>query len=257
MNTSIQKSSALVFKLRWNLNADLVVVAVSWLLVVGALYSATFLIGRDVWGGMGYFLLYALVGAGLFGVGIPLIWTVIIRKRTFADLGITTKNWKQSLVLQLIFSLALYIPAFAQTKLPPFEQLLPLIFLSLAIGLFEAIFWRGWVQLRLEEAFGIIPGIILASALYAAYHIGYGMPASEMIFLFFIGLMYAAAFRLTKSIVILYPFFQPLGQLKTLIYDQLTLPLIAALGFGEFLALMVLALWLVWKRQKKAVQKAA
>jgi len=256
MNVSIRNSSALVFKLRWNLSADLLVVAISWLLVVGALYSATFLIGRDLWGGMGYFLLYALVGAGLFGIGIPLVWTVVIRKRSFADLGITTKNWKRSLILQLIFSLALYIPAFWQSKFLPIEQLLPLIFLSLAIGLFEAIFWRGWVQLRLEEAFGIIPGIILASALYAAYHIGYGMPASEMIFLFFIGLMYAAAFRLTKSIVILYPFFQPLGQLKTLINDQLTLPLIAALGFGEFLALIFLALWLVWKRQKKAAQAA-
>lgn len=256
MNASIRKSSTLVFKLRWNLSADLLVVAISWLLVVGALYSATFLVGRDVWGGMGYFLLYALVGAGLFGIGIPLVWTVIIRKRTFSDLGITTKNWKKSLLLQLIFSLALYIPAFMQTKIPPFAQLLPLIFLSLAIGLFEAIFWRGWVQLRLEEAFGILPSIILASVLYSAYHIGYGMPVSEMIFLFFIGLMYAAAFRLTKSILILYPFFQPLGQLKTLITDQLALPTIAALGFGEFLVLIVLAFWLVWKRQKKAAQAA-
>jgi len=254
MDAAIRKTSTLVFKLRWNLSADLIVVAASWLLVVGALYSATFLIGREVWGGMGYFLLYALVGAGLFGVGIPLIWTVLIRKRTLADLGITTRYWKRSVLVQLVFSLALYIPAYINTEMPPFAQLLPLIFLSLAIGLFEAIFWRGWVQLRLEEAFGILPSILLASALYAAYHIGYGMPVSEMVFLFFIGLMYAAAFRLTKSILILYPFFQPLGQLKTLITDQLALPTIAALGFGEFLALIVLAIWLVWKRQKKAAQ---
>src|SRR3989304_4991814 len=230
MDAAIRKTSTLVFKLRWNLSADLIVVAASWLLVVGALYSATFLIGREVWGGMGYFLLYALVGAGLFGVGIPLIWTVLIRKRTLADLGITTRYWKRSVLVQLVFSLALYIPAYINTEIPPFAQLLPLIFLSFAIGLFEAIFWRGWVQLRLEEAFGILPSILLASV------------------------MYAAAFRLTKSILILYPFFQPLGQLKTLITDQLALPTIAALGFGEFLALIVLAIWLVWKRQKKAAQ---
>lgn len=41
-------------------------------------------------------------------------------------------------------------------------------------------------MLRLEEAFGIIPAIVLGSASYAAYHIGYGMPTGEMVFLFFI-----------------------------------------------------------------------
>ena len=61
---------------------------------------------------------------------------------------------------------------------------MPLAAPALAIGFFEAIFWRGWVLLRLEEAFDIIPAIVLGSVLYAANLIGYGMPASEMITLF-------------------------------------------------------------------------
>jgi len=91
------------------------------------------------------------------------------------------------------------------------SSLLPLAALSLTIGLFEAVFWRGWVLLRLEEAFGIVPAILLGSLLYAAYHVGYAMPTSEIAFLFLVGVMYAVAFRLTRSVFILWPLFQPMG----------------------------------------------
>ena len=91
------------------------------------------------------------------------------------------------------------------------SSLLPLAALSLTIGFFEAVSWRGWVLLRLEEAFGIVPAILLGSLLYAAYHVGYAMPTSEIAFLFLVGVMYAVAFRLTRSVFILWPLFQPMG----------------------------------------------
>jgi membrane protease YdiL (CAAX protease family) len=103
----------------------------------------------------------------------------------------------------------------------------------------------------LEEAFGIIPAILLGSLLYAAYHIGYAMPASEMVFLFFIGILYAVVFRLTRNIFILWPLFQPMGQLYTLIQDQLSLPLLAALGFIEVLIVMFLLVWLASRYHRK------
>jgi len=227
------------------------VVAASWVLVVGALYTATVLVGQDVWGGMAYFILYAVVGATLFGVGIPLYWMVVVRKRPLFDLGITTRNWLLSVVLQLAFAALQYIGTLAKSRFPPFDQLLPLLALAIAIGFFEAVFWRGWVLLRLEEAFGIVPGIVLGSVLYAAYHIGYGMPSGEMFFLFFIGLMFSIVFRLTKTILILWPVFQPMGQLVTLIKDQLILPPIAALGFFEVLLIMFVLVWLSHRFYKK------
>lgn len=233
-----------IISLRWKPNRDLAVVVTSWLLVVGSIYTATHIIGRELWDGMGYFVLYALLGALVFGVGVPLYWTVVVCKRPLSDLGLTTRHWKVSIALQLGLSVLLYIPAFWNAQLPPLEQLIPLIFLALCIGLFEAIFWRGWVQLRFEAAFGILPGIVLAALVYALYHVGYGMPSSEMVFLFFVGLMYAVAFRLTRSILVLYPLFQPLGQLKTLLNDQLTLPLISALGFAEVWIAILGLIWL-------------
>jgi hypothetical protein len=251
MMTSTATPLKQVLSIRWNLGKDLAVVALSWLLVVGALYTATVIVGQTVWGGLAYFFLYAVVGATLFGIGIPLYWMTVVRRRSIADLGLTTKRWGLSLVLQVIFATLLYFGTFAKVQLPPIEELLPLVALALTIGFFEAVFWRGWVLLRLEEAFGIIPAILLGSALYAAYHIGYGMPLSEMIFLFFIGILFAVVFRLTKNILILWPVFQPMGQLVTLIKDQLTQPLLAALGFAEVLILMLVLVWLAGRYQRK------
>jgi membrane protease YdiL (CAAX protease family) len=240
-----------VLVVRWKPSRGLIVVALSWLLVVGALYTATSIVGQDVWGGMGYFVLYAVVGALLFGIGVPLYWMVIVQHRPLSDLGITTRWLGLSLVLQLVFAAIQFMGTLAKTQLPPFEEFLPLIALALCIGFFEAFFWRGWVLLRLEESFGILPAIVLGSALYAVYHMGYGMPASEMIFLFFIGIMFAVVFRLTKNIFILWPIFQPMGQLITLIKDGLTLPLLASLGFIEVLIVMLVLVWLAGRYHKK------
>lgn len=72
-----------------------------------------------------------------------------------------------------------------------------------------------------------------------------------MIFLFFIGIMFAVVFRLTKNIFILWPIFQPMGQLVTLIKDGLNLPLLASLGFFEVLIIMLVLVWLAARYQKK------
>jgi len=251
MTESITRTLSRMVAVRWRPSKDLAVVAASWLLVVGAVYTANVIVGPSVWGGMAYFVLYTLVGATLFGIGIPLYWMVVTRRCSLADLGLTSRHMALSLVLQLAFALLQYLATLAGTTMPPVEQLIPLLALALAIGFFEAVFWRGWVQLRLEEAFGIVPGILLASALYAAYHVGYGMPAREIVFLFFVGLVYATAFRLTKSILVLWPLFQPMGQLVTLIKDRLTLPPLAALGFVEALIAMLLLVWLARRNSEK------
>jgi membrane protease YdiL (CAAX protease family) len=240
-----------IVTVRWRPNRDLLAVAVSWLLVTGSLWIATHVVGSTVAGGMAYFFLYGVLAATVFGLGIPLYWTVVVRRRPVSDLGITTRLLGLSLVLQVVLAALQFIPTLSKAQLPPLAEFLPLVALSLAIGFFEAVFWRGWVQLRLEDAFGIIPAILLGALIYAAYHIGYGMPLSEIGFLFLVGVMYAVIFRLTKSIFILWPLLQPTGQLVTLVKDGLSLPVLAALGFVEVLALMVLLVWLAQRYHRK------
>jgi membrane protease YdiL (CAAX protease family) len=181
---------------RWKPGKDLVVVGVSWIFVVASLYTATVIVGAEIGGGIPYFLLYAVVTATLFGIGLPVYWMVFRQKRPIRDLGITRKNLLLSLILQVVLAGVILPGGFEDITLPPFEQLAPLICLALAIGFFEAIFWRGWVLLRLEEAFGFIPAALIGSVLYAAYHIGYEMPLNEMVFLFFIGFGVCSCFSI-------------------------------------------------------------
>jgi len=234
---------------RFRPSVDLAAVGVSWLLVVGALSVATFIVTPER--GVGYFLVYALVGATLFGIALPVWWMVWRRGRSIDDLGVTARRLGLSLVLQAVFAGVLFYLTLARVTLPEPASLLPLVALSLCIGLFEAIFWRGWVQSRLEESFGFIPALLLGSALYAVYHVGYGMGWDEIGFLFFIGVLYGATFRITGSIFILWPAFQPIGQLTTLIRDGLTLPPLAALGFAEALIAMAVILFVAHKYAAK------
>ena len=44
-----------------------------------------------------------------------------------------------------------------------------------------------------------------AAALYALYHVGYGMMGREMIFLFGLGVTYAIAYRLVQNVLVLWP----------------------------------------------------
>jgi hypothetical protein len=244
-----------IFTFRWKPGVDLAIVLLSCVLVTASLYTATMIITPETGGGMPYFFTYAGLTAIVFGIGLPLAWMVIYRKRPIQDLGITTKYLGISIVLQIVFTVFQYLATLAKVDLPALEKVAPLLALALAIGFFEALFWRGWVLLRLEEAFGLIPAIILGSALYAAYHIGYGMPLEEILFLFWIGVLYAVSFRLTRNILILWPLYQPLGQMVTLVRDGLDLPLIAALGFAEAFIVMLVLIWLVHKYYQKRASK--
>jgi hypothetical protein len=83
--------------------------------VTGSLYTATFIIGSDTGGGFLYFLCYGLVTAALFGVGIPLYWTVVVRKRPLADLGITTRLLGVSLIIQVVLAGVQFFAALRDT----------------------------------------------------------------------------------------------------------------------------------------------
>jgi membrane protease YdiL (CAAX protease family) len=244
-----------LFEFRFRPTADLWMVGLTWLLVVASLSVATY-IATPARGGL-YFIFYALIGATLCGVGLPVWWMVWRRGRSVADLGVTKRLLGLSLLLQLVFAAVQYYMTLSRVDVPDLSALWPLLALALTIGFFEALFWRGWVQLRLEESFGLIPGVVLGSALYALYHIGYGMKWEEIGFLFIIGLVYASIFRLTKSVFILWPLLQPMGQLTTLLNDGLSLPPLAVLGFLEALVVMILIVFFVPRLYRRRLNRQA
>jgi membrane protease YdiL (CAAX protease family) len=137
--------------------------------------------------------------------------------------------------------------------MPAPQEWVPLLGMSLVVGLFEAVYFRGFVQGRLESSFGAAPAVAGAAALYAVYHVGYGMDASQMWFLFALGVVYTVAYRLTRNVLVIWPLLTPMGGFFTnLRAGDIDLPWASLLGFADVAVLMVAAIWLAHRHERRA-----
>jgi len=126
--------------------------------------------------------------------------------------------------------------------------------MALVVGVFESIFFRGFVQGRLEEAFGSRVGIAGAAVLYGAYHVGYGMGLREMLFLTGLGVVYAVAYALPRNVFVLWPLLTPVGSFFANVEaGDIDLPWASIMGFADVLALMVAAIWLGARHARRTV----
>ena len=196
--------------------------------------------------------------AGLIlGVVGPVIYTVWRRDRPLADLGLTTKNWRQAAGLGLLLGAVQFFLTLYGYDLPAPVDWVPLLTMSLMVGLFEAIFFRGFVQTRLCASFGPIPGVVAAAVLYALYHVGYGMGPREMVFLFGLGLVYGIAYLCVNSVLVLWPVLIPIGSFfNNLRSGNIDLPWAAIAGFVDVMAIMFAAIWLAHRRERRAVSQS-
>jgi uncharacterized protein len=233
---------------------DIRAVLLLYIGVVGALYLAfqVFTVDRT----LGLFLCYA---AGLIlGVVGPVIYTVWMRGRPLADLGLTAKNWRQAVGLGLVLGLIQFFLTLYGYDLPAPIDWVPLLTMSLMVGLFEAVFFRGFVQTRLSASLGPIPGVGAAAALYALYHVGYGMGMREMAFLFGLGLVYGIAYACVNNVLVLWPVLIPLGSFyNNLQSGGFELPWAAIAGFVDVMAIMFAAIWIAHRRERRAVKSTA
>lgn len=67
------------------------------------------------------------------------------------------------------------------------------------VGFVEELLFRGVLQPTLESRLGVLPGLLLTSALFGAMHSGYGLP-QEVLFAFVIGLFLGVVYDWTDSI---------------------------------------------------------
>ncbi|MDP2290517.1 MAG: hypothetical protein Q8M22_04970, partial [Actinomycetota bacterium] len=97
-----------------------------------------------------------------------------------------------------------------------------------------------------------------AAALYALYHVGYGMGADEMVFLFGLGVVYAIAFRLVRNVLVVWPLLTPLGAFfNNLDSGDIDLPWASMIGFGEVGVAMVAVIWLAHRHERRRERAAA
>jgi hypothetical protein len=73
-----------------------------------------------------------------------------------------------------------------------------------ALCLWEPFFIHGWLQLRFERAFGVLPGVLIAGFGLAIFHVG-STPSQSLLAIFISGIVYAALFRLTRNPLALWP----------------------------------------------------
>jgi membrane protease YdiL (CAAX protease family) len=227
---------------------DLAVVAGLYVAVVGLWRLAFTVFTADRW--LPLFLCFG--GGMLLGVAGPVVYTVWLRRRPLASLGLGAHRLRSALALGLLFAAVQAATMFWGYQLPAPVGWVPLLVLALTVGLFEAVFFRGFVQGRLEVSFGTGPAVAGAAVLYAIYHVGYGMGVGDMGFLFALGVVYAVAYRLTGNVLVLWPLLTPLGGCFSYMEaGDFQLPWASIAGFADVLGLMALVIWLAYKRQRR------
>jgi len=231
---------------------DLAVIIGLYAVVVFGLWLAFAVFTTDIV--LGLFLSYGT--ALVLGVAGPVYYTVWMRRRPLASLGLSLGDWRATAALAIVFAGIQFGITLARVDYPALDVWLPLLAMALPVGLFEAIFFRGFIQNRLEASFGLVPGIAGAAGLYGLYHVGYGMGVNEIVFLGGLGVVYAVAFRLAGSILVLWPLLTPMGSLFNEIQrGDIVMPLESMLGFADLLILMVAALWFARRHERRQAAK--
>jgi hypothetical protein len=214
------------------------------LIVVGGLFAACvglFKLAFGVFGVDSVAGLFLSFGTALtLGVAVPVFYTVLVRRRSLSAIGVGLHNWKPTVALGLVFAATQFGLTLWGYELPQPVDWVPLLVMSLAVGIFESIFFRGFVQGVLEQSFGVGPSVLGGAVLYGLYHVGYGMGAREIGFLVGLGVTYAVAYRLTTNVLIMWPLFTPIGGFFNMLENgDIEMPWIAILGFVDVIGLMV------------------
>jgi len=190
---------------------DLMVIAALYAAVVGLfrVAFAVFTTGNTA----GLFLTF---GAGLLlGVAVPVVYTVWGRGRSLGDLGLRLDNWRRAAALGVSFAAVQFTLTLWGYDLPRPVEWIPLLVMSLVVGFFEAVFFRGFVQNRLVASFGTVCGVGGGALLYGLYHVGYGMGGADIVFLVGLGVVYAVVFALARNVIAIWPLLTPSDRCST------------------------------------------
>jgi membrane protease YdiL (CAAX protease family) len=161
-----------------------------------------------------YGLIYVVCGAV-----IPWGYVLIVERGTPAAMGWKREHRWVSLILSAVMA-ALFIPMlFMEGNLGAagWDGVAKAAFtLAGAGGLFELFLYYGFIHLRLEKAFGILPAILVTSAVYVLWHTGTQFPLESDIpaavwKLFWVGVMSQSIFSLTRNLLVIWPLFLTVG----------------------------------------------
>lgn len=192
----------------------------------------------------------------LAGILFPLYY-IQRSGRSFVDFGLTLRRWYVFLPINFILGVfLLYIFIY---WVPPSgfrfdtETLMTMIVI-LCTGVFEVVFFYGFLRTLFERAFGVIPAVLLTALFYSFHHIGF---QPEFLLLFFVGVMYAVVYRSGSSVLLIYPFFWGVGALYNVLVQSRAVSSIMYPGIRAlYLAILIpLILTWVWTESRRKKQK--
>jgi uncharacterized protein len=152
-----------------------------------------------------------LRAALLIGTVGPVVHSVLTQHSSLRSLGLRTDNLPATVALGLVFALVQFALTLWGYDLPQPEDWVPLLVMALVVGMFESVFFRGFIQNRLTQQFGPPIGVAGAAIAYRLYHVGSGMGVTEIGFLTGLGVVYSVAFAITRNVLVLWPLLTPLG----------------------------------------------
>jgi len=189
MLTTLSSLARETFTLRWRPHADTAVALLTAVLMVGLYYVNS----RAAQGSVFSLVVFVILTNGVLNVLFPAYYVLVVRREGLNQLGITRRWWWLALLLSAVVSVLSWPQLQQIVAQHPGTDLLPLL-LANGLILWEPFFVYGWLQLRFERAFGIIPGIALAAACFGAYHIG-TFPLSGVGSLVVLGIFFGLLFR--------------------------------------------------------------
>jgi len=141
----------------------------------------------------------------ILAVGVPVCWTTLMDRQQLSGLGLTLHHWLPALLLGLGLSVLEIVPIVLGkgTLGLSGNQWMPQA-LAGAASIWEPLFVFGWLQLRFEKDFGVLPAVLMASACFALYHVGFGS-VDMMMGQFLWAVVYATVFRLVKNLLTVWP----------------------------------------------------
>lgn len=209
----IEKFLNRLFYIQFRPAKDTAIAFILGFLVIAISFGLLLCSGNTIFDKIVFFILRDLIM--IFGIGfaLPLYYALIIKKGGLCELGITSQKSFISFVSGTVLAGLLLFQFMSRTGNAGREILWNSkasgpIFYIMTAGIFEVIFFYAFLRQQFENAFGIIPAIILTALFYSFHHAGF---QPEFLKLFFVGIMSASIFRITKNILILYPFFWGVG----------------------------------------------
>lgn len=135
---------------------------------------------------------------------LPPAWNVFVRRRTLAEFGFVPGRLGLALALGLLGGVAGALasagPGGVSTALSS-TALLPALAAMAYISVAEETFFRTWVQVDAEEAFGTFIAVVVSGAFFGLYHFWAPSVITLIPYFILVGLINGILFKFTGTII--------------------------------------------------------